>query len=384
MIAYAETNACRRQIILAYFGDTGPAEAPDCCDNCRVQKSPQQPTNELGQLSFDQRGALVILDTVRRIKPHVGRVKLAQILKGSKARDIVQYHYDRSPYYGKFAVLRQGEIEELIGQLITLGYLKSIGGEYPVLVLTPQGEAAIQHKAAIPLKLPPHLSPEKIERKKAERDAGGTLEYTAELFAAGLSPEEIARRRGFSPVTIYGHLARLIEQGRFSAKQVVPPDILDQVERAIQKAGVTQPLFPIKELLPDKIDYNIIRCVVAGLGHDGKALGVNAGLSGENSPSHPGADPDPISSFLSQAHPRSLIGPWHSGWALGFHSRFSGATWSRSASGDLVYRLKYQGDLSVLVELITQTQQLLSEHPDLADVECLVPVPPSMPAIPIR
>jgi hypothetical protein len=35
IVDYAESNLCRRKIILDYFGDAGGAEAKDCCDNCR-------------------------------------------------------------------------------------------------------------------------------------------------------------------------------------------------------------------------------------------------------------------------------------------------------------------------------------------------------------
>jgi len=34
VIAYAESDTCRRRILLDHFGDQGPAEANRCCDNC--------------------------------------------------------------------------------------------------------------------------------------------------------------------------------------------------------------------------------------------------------------------------------------------------------------------------------------------------------------
>jgi ATP-dependent DNA helicase RecQ len=39
MIDYAETNRCRRRIILKHFGDSGSADAPTCCDNCESKKN---------------------------------------------------------------------------------------------------------------------------------------------------------------------------------------------------------------------------------------------------------------------------------------------------------------------------------------------------------
>jgi predicted amidophosphoribosyltransferase len=54
-----------------------------------------------------------------------------------------------------------------------------------------------------------------------------------------------------------------------------------------------------------------------------------------------------------------------------------GAEWSRSAVGDLVHRLKYRGDLAALRPLVEQAQGLFSRHPELLEVDALVPVPAS-------
>jgi ATP-dependent DNA helicase RecQ len=66
---------------------------------------------------------------------------------------------------------------------------------------------------------------------------------------------------------------------------------------------------------------------------------------------------------------------------LGFHSQFAGADWSRSNVGDLTYRLKYQGDLTVLPLLVEHATSLINDHPELVQVDSLVPVPPSTPRL---
>jgi predicted amidophosphoribosyltransferase len=45
----------------------------------------------------------------------------------------------------------------------------------------------------------------------------------------------------------------------------------------------------------------------------------------------------------------------------------------------LAYRLKYQNDLSVLPALVEQAANLISAHPELIQVDAIVPVPPSTP-----
>jgi ATP-dependent DNA helicase RecQ len=262
MIAYAEANTCRRQILLAHFGDRGQADAPQCCDNCRPKQASPGTGSDVSKLSEHQKVALIILDCVHRLKTRVGRRKLAQILKGSRASDMRKFHYDQNPYYGRLASFSQKEINGLLEQLIRQGYFKVVGGKYPVICLTPRGESDLRAKAAVPLQLAHPISAEAAARQKAEREAGGTIGFTACLFEQGLEPTEIARQRGLAISTIYGHLARLIAGGRISVDAVICADARQQIEAAIERAGPTDFLAPIKALLPEEIDWGMIRCVV--------------------------------------------------------------------------------------------------------------------------
>ncbi len=264
MIDYAETNACRRRIILQHFGDSAPPDAPICCDNCQARKStPAAESGNVEQISHEERAALVVLDCIHRLKTKVGREKLAKILHGSKAQNILRFHYDKNPYYGRLATVKQSDIENLIEQLLEMKYLKVIGGEYPILALTPRGENAIQQKERIAIKLPKSLKTSKVVRTKAKLEAGRTVEYTARLFSEGKNPEQIAQERGLALSTIYVHLAKEIAAGKLNVEDVVPPEARRQIEHAVQKVGSTQALSPIKSLLPEEITYGMIRCVVA-------------------------------------------------------------------------------------------------------------------------
>ena len=62
---------------------------------------------------------------------------------------------------------------------------------------------------------------------------------------------------------------------------------------------------------------------------------------------------------------------------MGFHSRITGADWSRSGVGDLTYRLKYDGDVSVLSALTQQTLDLFQAHPETNQADVIIPVPSS-------
>ncbi|MEA3459418.1 MAG: RecQ family ATP-dependent DNA helicase, partial [Chloroflexota bacterium] len=269
MVAYAEADTCRRRLILDHFGDKGPADAPICCDNCLAalaRRPAALPADRaaIEALPPEARIALGVLDMVRRLPWPVGRGTVARILKGSRAKAIIEGGYDRcSPYYGRLADMSIQEIKGLVGQLVAGGYLKVVGGERPVMRPTPQGREALAQRASIPLRLPRKHRPEAVQRRREEREAGGTVAYTGELLAQGLSPARIAAHRGLKESAIYKHLAQLIAAGVVEVDAVVPRKVQERVRTAIQRVGSTQALSPIKALLPDDLSYGVIRCVVA-------------------------------------------------------------------------------------------------------------------------
>jgi hypothetical protein len=70
-------------------------------------------------------------------------------------------------------------------------------------------------------------------------------------------------RRGLGSSTIYQHAAQLITEGRIMLNQVIATELESQIRIAIVSVGTVEKLAPIKNLLPDTIEYGQIRCVVA-------------------------------------------------------------------------------------------------------------------------
>lgn len=157
MLRYAETDGCRRRLVLEHFGDPGAAEAARCCDNCLVAAEAGAAPEELPpfeSLPMPSRIALGLLDAVRRLRWSVGRRTLVRLLAGSKAAGMERRAYTESPYYGRLAFLAQDEIDGLYRQLIAGGYLKVVGSERPVVELTARGRRALAHREALPLEMP--------------------------------------------------------------------------------------------------------------------------------------------------------------------------------------------------------------------------------------
>lgn len=261
MVSYAETDACRRRTLLDYFGDHSDAQIEVCCDNClaRIERESAGPEAIRPAESQSERAALIVLDTIAHLKWGVGQGTLARVLRGASGEKTKDYVDARN--FGKFASLRLKEIEALISQLTEAGYLKQVGSLRPTLRLTPRGEDALRARSAIAVELRQVHQSER-RRRQAEIDAGSTVALSGQLLAQGMTPEQIAEERGLMPSTIYSHLAQLIAAGTLSLSAVVEVPVQKLVLAAISQNGSTGYLAPIKALLPEEIDYGVIRCVV--------------------------------------------------------------------------------------------------------------------------
>jgi competence protein ComFC len=84
--------------------------------------------------------------------------------------------------------------------------------------------------------------------------------------------------------------------------------------------------------------------------------------------------------------PRTIIGTWRKGYALDVHTLSSTPLGhnefghmqfdtKRSEMGDLLYKLKYNGDKNSVAEIVDAVEKLMIEWKPMVDI--LVPVPPS-------
>ncbi|RIX50475.1 DNA helicase RecQ [Paenibacillus nanensis] len=83
-----------------------------------------------------------------------------------------------------------------------------------------------------------------------------------EMFNQGMSPAEIAGERGFSQVTVEGHIIRAAGEGQeVDWDRIIPPGQESLILEAIQKVGVEK-LRPIKDELPSEVTYFSIHGVL--------------------------------------------------------------------------------------------------------------------------
>jgi ATP-dependent DNA helicase RecQ len=137
--AFVEGSACRRRTILRHFGDrAAPAPAPGvpCCDVCDASWVPPAPAKR-GSRRPPPRSDLDIDAAITRIvelaTPPVGRTRTVQILRGGRAKELIQHGYDGLPDYATFDHVSAAEVLSRVDELIEAGRLRSTGGAFPKL-----------------------------------------------------------------------------------------------------------------------------------------------------------------------------------------------------------------------------------------------------------
>ena len=201
MVRYAFSRGCRTRFIYDYFaGGARGGAAPRCgvCDVCLGwHRGATRPLDDDELLEVR-----IALSAVGRLSGRFGVERVAQVLVGSKAREVLTRGLDRIPTYGKLAALSLDRVKSLLGALADAGLVerRGIEGGKPgafVLALTPEGRAVAMGTVRPELDLPSRPDAEPDEEDK-------DVEVDPQLLARlkGWRTEE-ARRRSVPPYVIF-------------------------------------------------------------------------------------------------------------------------------------------------------------------------------------
>ena len=98
----------------------------------------------------------------------------------------------------------------------------------------------------------------------AKRQKGETYQITKLMLEQGMTAEEIAAERDLNVSTIYGHFARLVEDGEFVATDFVAADKCAVIEEYFRDAEDSS-LTAARDVLGDDYEFWEMRIVLAGM-----------------------------------------------------------------------------------------------------------------------
>jgi ATP-dependent DNA helicase RecQ len=145
IVHYAENGACRRAVLLGYFGEN--FSEPNCgaCDNCLAP--PETYDGTLDAQKF--------LSCVYRVRQKsgfdFGINQIVEVLTGAETENVMKWDHHTVSTYGLGKHRSRNEWKVIGRELVRLGYLRQAAERFNVLQLTEQGQTALKERLSLQL-----------------------------------------------------------------------------------------------------------------------------------------------------------------------------------------------------------------------------------------
>ncbi|OOF61111.1 DNA helicase RecQ [Rodentibacter pneumotropicus] len=188
---FAESQTCRRLVLLNYFGE----HRQTACNNCDICLDPPKKYDGLVD-------AQKVMSTIYRVGQCFGAQYVIGVLRGMQNQKILERQHDKLSVYGIGKDKSKEHWQSVIRQLIHLGFIQQVIGEFnTTLQLTENAKPVL--KGEIPLELAmPRISA--ISKIAHNPQRSTMVNYDKDLFARlRFLRKQIADKENIPPYIVF-------------------------------------------------------------------------------------------------------------------------------------------------------------------------------------
>ena len=189
LLAICETTSCRRQSILAHFGEAHPGNCGNC-DNCLAPAETWDATE----------AAKMALSAIYRTGQSFGAGHVIDVLRGKTTDKVINFSHNNLAVFEVGKDIDQKTWQSVIRQLTAMGFIH-VDSEFGALKLTEASRPVLRGEQ------PVHLRKEapKTTKKDARREKAAAMGDEAQGLFTNLRAERarIAKAQGVPPYVVF-------------------------------------------------------------------------------------------------------------------------------------------------------------------------------------
>ena len=188
---FAESQTCRRLVLLNYFGEH--RQTP--CNNCDICLDPPKKYDGLVD-------AQKVMSTIYRVGQCFGAHYVIAVLRGMHNQKIIERQHDKLSVYGIGKDKSKEHWQSVIRQLIHLGFVQQVIGELnPTLQLTESAKAILKGEEPLELAMPRISAISKIAHNPQRQSVAN---YDKDLFSRlRFLRKQIADKENIPPYIVF-------------------------------------------------------------------------------------------------------------------------------------------------------------------------------------
>lgn len=192
-VAYAESSACRRKVILHYFGEKyDDSSCNGACDNCRNPKEKIEVKNRV----------VIVLKAIRSLEERFGTDYVVNVITGKANPQIATFQHNQLEVFGEGKEFDEHFWNSLIRQMMLEDLIEKDIEEYGLLKITEKGHAFLKEPYNVMVSLNHQFDDDAADEEEIAAEAQATVDVVLVEMLKDLR-KKVAKEKNLPPFVIF-------------------------------------------------------------------------------------------------------------------------------------------------------------------------------------